>query len=59
MVKLSSLYKAIVVIFVAFMVGVPLLFPIEIIGSSAQRIIIILVSILLCIPILSDIFEII
>ena len=54
MVKLSSLYKAIVVIFVAFMVGVPLLFPIEIIGSSAQRIIIILVSILLCIPILSD-----
>lgn len=52
MVRLSSLYKAIVVIFVAFMVGVPLLFPIEIIGAFTQRIIIILVSILLCIPIL-------
>ena len=52
MVKLSSLYKIIVTIFVAFMVGMPLLVPVEIVGTQMQRVIIILISSLLCVPVL-------
>lgn len=51
MIKVSSLYKFIIIVFVSFMIGVPLLFPNEILGNFYQRFIIVLGSLFLSIPV--------